>query len=106
MSGDYIGSDLILAPVTVTVTSTSNVSSAAIDVLGSGDAGFFYFSVTGADAYIVFGNLSTMSAATTSNGFPLSAGSREPFYLTQATRYFRVITASGTGTVVHYRSGP
>jgi hypothetical protein len=97
-------SDLsILAPTTTTSTATSVVSSAAIDVLGAAMAGEFYFSVVGADVYVIFGSTSALAAASSSNGFPLTAGSREPYMVDSNRRYMRVIAQSGSGSIVHFR---
>jgi hypothetical protein len=99
----------MFAPVATTTIATSVVSSAAQDALADGAAlGWVTFSVLGADAWLIFGS-SAVAAATAGaggNAFPLSAGSREPYYLNSATKYFRVITASGSGTISFSRSGP
>ena len=105
---DAIGSEYLLAPSSVTATVTSGVSTAAVDALGANAVGgFFDFSVKGADVHILFGNAS-VAAATTSNAMYVPAGAVRTYYLTQDTRYFRVLaTAIVVGqAVLVAKSGP
>lgn len=105
---DSIGSEYLLAPTAVTTTATTTASTAAVDVLGATAApGLYTFIVKGSDVHVLFGNAAVV-AATTTNGAFMTAGSREDFYLTADTRYFRVIaTDTVAGQAVQtYRSGP
>lgn len=94
-------------PITSTAT-TDAVSTAAVDALGTSQQGWYSFAAIAAPVTIVFGNLSTMGAATLANGVPIAAGTTARFLLTSDTRYFRAIaTGTATGQAVnHYRSGP
>ena len=104
-----IGSDYLLAPTSSTSTATSAASTAAIDITGSDTAGGFYdFAVKGADVHILFGR-ADVAAATTSNGFYLSAGSRVCYWIDPTLpRYYRAIatdTVAGQA-ITAARSGP
>ncbi len=104
-----IGSDFLFPPTASTSTATSAASTAAVDITGSDTVGGFYdFSVKGADVHILFGK-SDVAAATTSNAFYLSAGSRVSYWIDPANaRYFRAIaTSTVSGQAINVaRSGP
>jgi hypothetical protein len=105
-----IGSDFLFPPTSSTSTATtSGVSTAAVDITGAVDsAGFYDFSIKGADVHILFGK-STVAAATTSNGFYLSAGSRVSYWIDPTVaRYFTAIATSAVaGQAINVaRSGP
>lgn len=93
--------EIVIAPTSATNTAISNTSTAAI-LAGNG---YFTFAAIGVDVYIRFGD-SAISAATTSNGFAIPAGSVVSLYAPAYATYFRAICASGTGTLSWYQSGP
>ena len=108
MTGDTIGSEYITAPTSVHSEATSGSSTTAYDITGgAGLTGFFDFSVKGADVHILFG-ISTVSAATTSNGMYIPAGATRTYWINDNSRYCRIIatsTVSGQAVLIA-RSGP
>jgi hypothetical protein len=78
-------------------------STAAVDTTISGNKPEFITLICSADAYICFGD-SAVGAATSSD-WPITANVPQTFQIhPKEDRYFRVIRASGDGTLKWYRS--
>lgn len=96
--------ELMLPPTSVTNTTTSAASTAAISLGNDSSGGWYTFSVKTSDLHILFGN-STVAAATTSNALYLPVGAVKDWFIPPGITHFRAI-ASAAGVLSWARSGP